>query len=163
VSPSWKSGFGEGKMIKWPTGIGASGNSSVADWVGRMPDSIGYVEYAYVMTHGLTYACMENSSGKTVCPSTQSFASAVNSTDWNNSPDFNLLFTNAPGADAYPIVAATFIVMPMKPKDKGRADAALNFFRYALEKGQVEAGALNYVPLPARLVPQVETYLAKRD
>ena len=54
-------------------------------------------------------------------------------------------------------------VMLMKPKDKVRADAALNFFRYALEKGQVEAGALSYLPLPARLVPQVETYLAKRD
>ena len=106
---------------------------------------------------------MQNSSGKLVCPSAASFASAVESTDWSSSPDFDLMFTDAPGADAYPIVAATFIVMPMKPRDKGRADAVLNFFRYALEKGQVEASALNYVPLPARLVPQVETYLAKRD
>lgn len=163
VSASWKSGFGEGNTIKWPTGIGASSNSSVADWIGRMPNSIGYVEYAYVLTHGLTYACVQNSTGKLVCPSTESFASAVESTDWSSSPDFDLMFTNAPGANAYPIVAATFILMPMKPKDKARADAALNFFRYALEKGQVEAGALNYVPLPARLVPQIETYLAKRD
>lgn len=163
VSPSWKAALGEGKTVKWPTGIGASSNSSVADWVGRMPNSIGYVEYAYVLTHGLTYACMQNSRGKLVCPSTKSFASAVESTDWSKSPDFDLMFTNAPGADAYPIVAATFILMLVKPKDKVRADAALNFFRYALEKGRVEAGALSYLPLPANLVPQVETYLAKRD
>ena len=66
-------------------------------------------------------------------------------------------------ARAYPIMATTFIVMPRQPKDRVRADAALKFFRYGLEDGQVEAGALNYVPLPPKLVAQIQAYLAKKD
>jgi phosphate transport system substrate-binding protein len=136
VSPSWKESRGEGKTIKWPTGIGASGNASVAEWVGKMPNSIGYVEYAYVLTHGLTYGCVQNSTGKVVCPSAESFTSAVESTDWSKASNFDAVVSDAPGADAYPIMGATFIIMPAAPKDKGRADATLKFFRYALEKGR---------------------------
>ena len=49
--------------------------------------------------------------------------------------------------------------MPKRAKDKERSDAALQFLRYGLEKGQVEAGALNYAPLPDDLVSEIENYL----
>ena len=67
--------------------------------------------------------------------------------------------TNAPGANAYPITATTFILMPKQPKDKAKSDAALDFFRYALENGQDQAQKLDYVPLPAALVQQIESYI----
>jgi phosphate transport system substrate-binding protein len=67
--------------------------------------------------------------------------------------------TNAPGANAYPITATTFILMHKQPKDKARSDAALSFFRWALEHGQGQAQKLDYVPLPAELAGQIESYI----
>ena len=48
VSPAWKSGPGEGKSVSWPVGVGGKGNEGVAGYVKQIPNSIGYVEYAYV-------------------------------------------------------------------------------------------------------------------
>jgi phosphate transport system substrate-binding protein len=160
VSPTWKSGPGEGKTVNWPTGVGGKGNEGVAGYVKQIPNSVGYVEYAYVIQNKMTYAQLQNSAGTFVSPSADSFSAAAESADWKNAKDFNLVMTNAPGANAYPITATTFILMPKQPKDKAKSDAALAFFRHALEKGQDQAKKLDYVPLPTALVQQVESYIA---
>jgi phosphate transport system substrate-binding protein len=159
VSPAWKSGPGEGKTVSWPTGVGGKGNEGVANYVKQIPNSIGYVEYAYVVQSGMAYAQLQNAAGTFVSPSAETFSDAAQSADWAKASDFNLVMTNAPGANAYPITATTFILMPKQPKDKAKSDAALSFFRYALEKGQPQANKLDYVPLPAALVKQIETYI----
>jgi phosphate transport system substrate-binding protein len=159
VSPAWKSGPGEGKTVSWPTGVGGKGNEGVANYVKQIPNSIGYVEYAYVVQSGMAYAQLQNAAGTFVSPSAETFSDAAQSADWAKASDFNLVMTNAPGATAYPITATTFILMPKQPKDKAKSDAALSFFRYALEKGQPQANKLDYVPLPAALVKQIETYI----
>ena len=159
VSPTWKSGPGEGKTVNWPTGVGGKGNEGVAGYVKQIPNSIGYVEYAYVIQNKMTYAQLQNATGSFVSPSAESFSAAAESADWRNAKDFNLVMTNAPGQNAYPITATTFILMPKQPKDKAKSDAARAFFKRALETGQEEAKKLDYVPLPAPLVQQVETYI----
>lgn len=160
VSPTWKSGPGEGKTVNWPTGVGGKGNEGVAGYVKQIPNSIGYVEYAYVIQNKMTYAQLQNSAGTFVSPSADSFSAAAESADWKNAKDFNLVMTNAPGQNAYPITATTFILMPKQPKDKAKSDAAIAFFKSALEKGQDQAKKLDYVPLPAPLVQQIESYIS---
>jgi phosphate transport system substrate-binding protein len=159
VSPAWKSSPGEGKTVAWPTGVGGKGNEGVAGYVKQIPNSIGYVEYAYVVQNRMAYTLLQNSGGNFVAPSADSFQAAAASADWKNAKDFFLVMTNAPGANAYPITATTFILMHKQPKDKARSDAALNFFRWALEKGQPQAQKLDYVPLPADLIGQIESYI----
>jgi phosphate transport system substrate-binding protein len=160
ISPTWKGGPGEGKTVNWPTGVGGKGNEGVAGYVKQIPNSIGYVEYAYVIQNKMTYAQLQNSAGTFVSPSADSFSAAAESADWKNAKDFNLVMTNAPGANAYPITATTFVLMPKQPKDKAKSDAALAFFKNALEKGQDQARKLDYVPLPAPLVQQIESYIS---
>lgn len=159
VSPSWKKHIGEGQTIKWPGGIAAVGNGSVAESVKKFANSIGYTEYAYVLTHDLAYACLQDSNAHVICPSAETFASAVEKTAWTGAGDFDMAVINTPTARSYPIMATTFIVMPKDAKDKTRSDAALRFFLYGLEKGQEEAKALNYVPLPPQLVSQIKDYI----
>jgi phosphate transport system substrate-binding protein len=161
VSPAWKSGPGEGKTVDWPTGVGGKGNEGVAAYVKQIPNSIGYVEYAYVLQNGMSYAAMQNAVGNFVTPSVDSFSAAAASADWAGARDFNLVMTNAPGANAYPITATTFILMTKQPKDAARSKAALGFFRYALTKGRPQAEKLDYVPLPASLVERIESYIAQ--
>lgn len=159
VSAAWKAGPGEGKTVSWPTGVGGKGNEGVAGYVKQIPNSIGYVEYAYVLQNKMSYALLQNSTGNFVAPSASSFQAAAASADWKSAKDFFLVMTNAPGANAYPITATTFILMHRQPKDKGRSDAALKFFRWALDQGQAQAQKLDYVPLPGDLVGQVESYI----
>ncbi len=160
VSPTWKSGPGEGKTVNWPSGVGGKGNEGVAGYVKQIPNSIGYVEYAYVVQNHMTFAAVQNSTGNFVAPSAASFASAAENANWAGAQDFNLVMTNAPGANAYPITATTFILMPKQPKDKAKSADAVKFFQYALNSGQGQANKLDYVPLPAPLVAQVNSYVA---
>ena len=159
VSPTWKSGPGEGKTVNWPAGVGGKGNEGVAAYVKQLPNSLGYVEYAYVMQNHMAYALLQNSAGNFIAPSADAFAAAAATADWAHAKDFNLVMTNAAGAQAYPIAASTFILLPKQPKDKAKSGAAIAFFKYALEKGQPQANKLDYVPLPAPLVQQIESYV----
>jgi phosphate transport system substrate-binding protein len=162
VSPTWKGGPGEGKTVDWPSGVGGKGNEGVAGYVKQIPNSIGYVEYAYVVQNHMAFAQLQNSAGNFVAPSAATFSSAAESADWKNAKDFSLVMTNASGANAYPITATTFILMPTQPKDKAKSSAAIAFFKYALDHGQAQAAKLDYVPLPASLASQIETYLATK-
>ena len=160
VSPAWKSTAGEGKTVNWPTGVGGKGNEGVAAYVKQLPNSLGYVEYAYVMQNHMSYALLQNASGNFIAPSANAFAAAAATADWAHAKDFNLVMTNAPGAQAYPIAASTFILLPRQPTNKANSAAAIAFFKYALKKGQPQASRLDYVPLPSSLVNQIESYVS---
>ncbi|HTL15193.1 MAG TPA: phosphate ABC transporter substrate-binding protein PstS, partial [Thermomonas sp.] len=104
----------------------------------------------------MAYAAMRNAAGNWVQPSAESFAAAAASADWKNARDFSLVITDAPGADAWPIAATNFILMRRQPRDAAAAKAAQDFFRWAWANGAAQATALDYVPLPAELVQQIE-------
>jgi phosphate transport system substrate-binding protein len=158
VSSEWKTKIGEGTAVSWPTGVGGKGNEGVAAYVDRIKNSIGYVEYAYVLQNKMTYGVVQNKSGKFVEPNVDSFQAAAASADWANAKDFYLVMTDAPGENAYPITATTFIIMYKDPKDAARSKDGFKFFKWAIENGQKEAKELDYVPLPDALVKQIEAY-----
>ena len=158
VSPDWKAGPGEGSAVQWPVGVGGKGNEGVAAYVKQIKGSIGYVEFAYAKTNNIAYAKLENAAGKSIEPSAKAFAAAAATADWASAKDFNLIMTNAPGADAWPITATTWIIMYKQPKNAEKSAAAFDFFKWSLEKGQAQAESLEYVPLPKELVSKIEDY-----
>ena len=158
VSSDWADRIGQGKQIQWVDGVGGKGNEGVASYVQQIDGSIGYVELAYAIQNDMSYASLQNAAGNWVTPSLESFQAAAATADWASAQDFNLVITNAPGPDAWPITAANFILMHKDPADPVRASNALDFFRWALENGQDQASELHYVPLPPELVGQIEAY-----
>ncbi len=161
VSEIWKSKIGEGTSVSWPSGsLGGKGNEGVASYVKQIPNSIGYIEYAYVIQNHMAWASVLNSAGRFVGPSEAGFQAAAATADWAHATDFDLVMTNAPGPNAYPITATTWAIMYKHPKDAARSATALKFFKWSLEKGQPQATRLDYVPLPAPLVKRIETYWA---
>ena len=108
----------------------------------------------------MSHTMLQNAAGNFVEPNAASFQAAAATADWANAKDFNLVITNAPGADAWPLTATNFILMYKQPKDAKRSADALAFFKWAMENGQAQAQALDYVPLPPELVKQVEAYWA---
>jgi phosphate transport system substrate-binding protein len=101
---------------------------------------------------------VQNSAGNFVVPDAGSFQAAASSADWTMTKDFHLVLTNAPGVDAYPITATTFVLMHKQPKSPDRSAAAIDFIRWSLESGKSQAEMLNYVPLPPALIQQIELY-----
>jgi phosphate transport system substrate-binding protein len=153
VNAEWKSKVGEGTAVNWPTGAGGKGNEGVAAFVGRLPNSLGYVEYAYVKQNKMTYALMQNAAGNFVAPEDTAFKAAAAGADWSRS--FHQILTNQPGKDSWPLTGATFILLH-KIQDKP-ADAAstLKFFEWAYKNGDKTADDLDYVPMPASVKTQV--------
>ncbi|MGA2492643.1 MAG: phosphate ABC transporter substrate-binding protein PstS [Roseiarcus sp.] len=156
VSPDWQSKIGESTSVEWPVGIGAKGNDGVANNVAGTKGAIGYVEYAYAKQNKLTYADMVNKDGKTVAPTIEAFQAAAANADWAKAPGFYLILSNQPGADSWPMTAATFILMYKKPVDVTQSNEALKFFAYCYDKGADQAKALDYIPMPDAVIAQVK-------
>jgi phosphate transport system substrate-binding protein len=159
VSKGWKDQIGEGTTVNWPTGLGGKGNEGVANYVKQVSGSIGYVEYAYALQNKMSHAVIQNKAGRYVQPNAASFSAAAATVDWTKSKDFYQLMTNAPGANAWPVAATTWVIMYKQPKNAGNSAAARKFFNWSLTKGQKQALALDYVPLPATLVKRIQTYI----
>jgi phosphate transport system substrate-binding protein len=160
VSSEWRAIVGEGTSVEWPLGLGGKGNDGVASLVGLIPGSIGYLEYAHALQKidKISYGVVQNSAGNFVSPSAETFEAAALSADWKNAKDFFLILTDAPGANAYPITATTFVLMYKQPKLLESAAIAVDFMKWSLESGQPQAKSLDYVPLPSALVQQIEAY-----
>ena len=154
VSPEWKSKVGEGTAVNWPAGAGGKGNEGVAAFVGRLPNSIGYVEYAYVKQNKMTYALMQNAAGSFVAPDDAAFKAAAAGADWSRS--FYQILTNQPGAQSWPLTGATFILMHKAQDKPTEAAAALKFFDWAFKNGDKTADDLDYVPMPPVVKTQIE-------
>jgi phosphate transport system substrate-binding protein len=146
VNTEWKSKVGEGTAVNWPTGAGGKGNEGVAAFVGRLPNSIGYVEYAYVKQNKMTYALLQNASGKFAPPDEDAFKAAAAGAQWDKS--FYQILTNQPGDAAWPITGATFILMHKKQEKPAVAGSVLKFFSWAYKQGDQTSSSLDYVPMP---------------
>jgi len=160
VSGGWQKQIGEGTTVNWPTGVGGKGNEGVANYVRQIKGGIGYVEYAYALQNKMSHAVVQNKAGRYVQPNAQTFSAAAGTVDWARAKDFYLLMTNAPGANAWPIAATTWVLMYKQPKNPANSVAARKFFNWSLTKGQKQAVALDYVPLPGPLVKRIQTYVA---
>ncbi|MCO5078653.1 MULTISPECIES: phosphate ABC transporter substrate-binding protein PstS [unclassified Chelatococcus] len=156
VSADWKSKVGSATAVEWPVGIGAKGNEGVANNVSQTKGSIGYVEYAYAKQNKLSHTKLVNKDGKVVEPVTKTFQAAASNADWNSVPGFAVVLTNEPGADSWPITAATFILVHKVPANAEHAAEALRFFDWAYAKGGALAEELDYIPMPANVVSTVK-------
>ena len=158
VNQEWATKLNFGTTVAWPAGIGGKGNEGVSAFVRQINNSIGYVEYAYALQNHMSYVLVQNATGRYVSPDGASFAAAAATADWKSARDFNLIMTNASGADAWPITATTWAIMYKKPKNAVNARTAFDFFKWSFEQGQDQAKSLDYVPLPPELVDQIEAY-----
>ncbi len=156
VSPQWKEKVGKGKSVNWPKGIGGKGNEGVANYVLRVNNSIGYVEFAYAKQNRMSYVKLGNQSGNFISPSFDAFKAAAASAKWDPIKGYYLWLVNAPGEKSWPIAGASFILLA-KEKESANKNV-VKFFDWAFEKGDETAVKLIYVPLPKSLKENIRGY-----
>jgi len=159
VSSEFKQKINEGTAVQWVVGLGGKGNEGVASYVTRIPNSIGYVEYAYVKQNKMTSVQMQNAAGAWVSPEEDAFKAAAIGADWNKS--FYQILTNQPNKAAWPISGATFIIMPLQNQKPEDAQSAIKFFTWAYKNGGKMADELDYVTMPASVVTKIQSEMAK--
>lgn len=147
----WASRIGSGLAIAWPNGVDtAKGTGGVAKMVLELPGAIGYVSANQVNQARLAYPLLQNRSKQFVPPTEDAFRAAVKSrvaASENETVDF----VDTPGAGAWPITDATFILLEKKPRNPEAAAQTLRFFYWAFLRGDAMASESGYVPLPATI------------
>jgi phosphate transport system substrate-binding protein len=161
VNADWKDKVGVATALEWPVGLGAKGNEGVANNVAQTGGSIGYVEYAYAKQNKLTYADMINKDGNKVEPTAAAFSAAAANADWSSQPGYGVILANQPGAESWPMTAATWILVYKKPDNPDATADALKFFAWSYAKGDDMAGELDYVPMPDNVVKSIEEMWSK--
>jgi phosphate transport system substrate-binding protein len=156
ASAEWKSKIGSATSVEWAVGIGAKGNEGVSNNVSQTRGSIGYVEYAYALQNKLVYTKMINKDGKTIAPTSEAFQAAAANADWNSVPGYGVILADQSGAESWPMTAATFILIHKQPDDPVAAAEALKFFAWAYAKGDKMAEELDYVPMPKKVIAEIE-------
>lgn len=153
----WKEKVGHGKSVSWPVGIGGKGNEGVSNYVKQTPYSIGYVEFAYAKQNNLTYTLLKNPVGKIVKPTLQSFAKAAEAGDYDSKKHFYTWTTNVKHPEAWPIVAATNIIVAIEKKETNKKVVKFFDWAYSKEADKI-AESLIYAPLPELLKNKVRKY-----
>jgi phosphate transport system substrate-binding protein len=161
VSPAWARVVGASDSVKWPAGIGGKGNDGVAVFVKQTLGAIGYVEYAYTRHDRVTWLLIQNRAGHYPQPGPTSFAAAAVDANWASTPGDGVVLVDQPGAAAWPITGATFILMKREAPDPRRAGQVLRFFAWAQARGDAAATALTFVTLPAPVKALVRSQWAQ--
>jgi phosphate transport system substrate-binding protein len=155
-SPKFQSSIGANTSVQWPVGIGAKGNEGVANMATQTDGAIGYVEYAFAKQNKMAFTQLTNKAGNAVAPNAESFQAAAATADWAGADSYFVILTDQAGAKSWPITGASFILVYKQPDDAAAVNEALKFFAWAYKNGAGMAAELDYVPLPAALIAQVQ-------
>jgi phosphate transport system substrate-binding protein len=158
-SDNWKSNFGTGKAIDWATGLGGKGNEGVANLIKQTPYAVGYIENAYKEKNGLAAATLQTASGKWVSAREDNFKAAAKYASWTKEDNFYALLALQPGDTSYPIVAATFILLPKEKPAMNKK--VVEFYDYAFKNGDAAAAKLGYIALPEETKNMIREYWAE--
>jgi len=148
MSPDWKTKVGAATGVSWVLGSGAKGNAGVAGSVQNESGGLGYVEYVYAAQNTLTTVELKNAAGVYVQPTPASFMVAASNADWAHAKNFVANMLNTQGVLSWPIVSATYALVPENPADAAKSLAVLKFFDYGFAKGADVASKLYYINLP---------------
>jgi len=144
--PTWKA----------PKVVAGKSNSGVSANIQQIKNSIGYIEYSFKEKLGLSAAQIENKEGKFINPTIASFQDAAKYASWTAENDFYAVIADPAGETSYPIVAATFILLP---SDKIKTDKEVTkFMEWAYTNGDKAAIDLGYVPLPKETKDAIRAY-----
>ena len=158
---AWRGEMGTGTTLAWHVGSEGLGNEGVASLVQRTRAAIGYVAYAYAREHHLSDVALPSRDGAVVRASRASFEAAVGAAHWRTVADLEQDLVNEPGAGCWPIVGASFVLLPTGSDAAPGTRRAGLFFDWALGAGAGLANDLGYVALPPAAAALVRSQVLK--
>ncbi len=162
ISKKWKDTVGMGTSVRWPgTTVGGPGNAGVAAQVAQISGAIGYVELSTAILNRLNFAEIRNSSGRFIAPSESTTIAAAAGFGGNVPKDLRMSLVNTPGANGYPIVGLTWLLVRRDQTNENIAKVTVDFLRWAVLERNLESftADLFYAPLPQNMLDIVRDQL----
>jgi phosphate transport system substrate-binding protein len=152
ASDWWRNeGPGVAKRLDWPGAtMEVNYNDGVAQRVKISEGSIGYMEYEFAERLGLSIATLENKAGRLVVPTPAAGTAALASAE-HIPDDLRVFVPDPPGADAYPIVSYTWLLLYGSYPDADTGAALKRAVTWGLTEGQPVAEQMGYIPLPEQM------------
>jgi phosphate transport system substrate-binding protein len=145
---SWT--LGTGDTVNWSTDTKAgNGNPGVANLIKQTDGSIGYVDFADAKASKLVFASIKNKAGTFEAPTLAGATAALSTAQV--AANLTYLALDSSSADAYPITAATYVIVYQKQTDATVGKALQGWLTYLLTDGQALANPNNYAALPSTL------------
>jgi phosphate transport system substrate-binding protein len=162
VSKKWRKTYGAKKSLSWPGDhhIGGKTNSGVAALLKQTKYSVGYIDFADAKNNSIAMATVQNRAGNFIKPTLKSFQIAAAKASLNPKKDFYSIIADPKGAKSYPMVAATFILVPSEKSEMNKN--VTKFYDWAYTNGQDIAKSLGFVPLPKELTNKVRAYWSEK-
>jgi phosphate transport system substrate-binding protein len=155
-SARWQRTVGQGKLVRWPTGIGVEGNRQVVDFVKRIPGAISYVSHIYAERNRLTTAFVKTERGAWVRPSVDSVSQSTPDPEQGGL----LRQISVANESGYPIYGLSFLLVyreqAYQQRSREHALALVEFLRWTIHEGQAQNRELLYGSLPEWAVSEAE-------
>ena len=151
----------EGGRAKWPgVTISADGSSKQVALAKATPGSIAYVSSDYAMRESLTGVALQNRRGEYVEPTLPSFRAAIVAGRLFKRRLEPTSLLDLDGIGVWPIVTATYVLVPREPESLERASRTLSFFYQSFLLGDRAVAGTGFAPLPLAVQARIAGILS---
>ena len=138
-----------GDTVTWPSAQAGKGNAGVAQIIKDTPGAIGYVDFSDALATKLRTASIRNRDGNYIAPSVGGATAALANATVKDDLTYSAL--DAPGPEAYPITAGTYVLVYQSIAGVTKAEAIKGWLDFLLTDGQQIAPLSDFAPLPSSL------------
>lgn len=142
-------------------GQGKAKSQGVAQAISSTEGGIGYDEFSFAVSSGLSTALIDNGGGPVALSKDTASAAAGTARVVGTGMDLSLKIDYAqqtPGS--YPLILVTYEIVCSKYSDPAKGTFVKNFLSYTANGGQAGLAAGGYAPLPAALQQKVAASIA---
>jgi phosphate transport system substrate-binding protein len=161
ATPSWASSVGFDTTVTWPLAPGAlaeQGNSGMVAACKTTVGCLAYVGISYqseMLGDGLTYAQLQNASGKFVMPN-QSTIGAEAAAYANKTPaSGSISMIDGPAPNGYPIINYEYAIVSKKQSSTSTAKTVRSVLQWAIDpkdgNSPTYLNQVNFQPLPTKV------------
>lgn len=153
---AWRSGPGINKLPAWPVPVErVVSTQGMGEMVKNSVGAIGYINFDEAFRGRLVYTQLKNRAGSYLVPQNRTFQATAVQAGLARAGEQLPLLIDVDGADSWPIVYVTYVLLDRRPKDVERARSTLRFFYWVFLQGDNMAAESGFVPLPISMQARI--------
>ena len=151
----------QGGRARWPgETVAVEGSDRLVAAVKATPGAIGYASSDHVLRDGLSGVRLRNRRGEWMEPTTAAFKAAIVAGGLFKHSLEPASLLDLDGVGVWPIVTATYVLVPREPASLERAGRTLNFFYRSFLMGDKAVAGTGFAPLPIATQARIVTLLS---
>lgn len=149
TTSDWRAKHGTAITKRWAVGSMVATATFMAETVKVMSGALGYTSFGDAAGHGLATVRLVNKAGKPTAARVDGLQSAVAQVNWSSPGAMEPSLLDLSGEATWPIVTATYALVPQAPADRAKAESVRDFMSYVVSSGQPGAERARAAALPA--------------